>query len=84
MAKCPMFSSCNYDFGKCLRRKDKNCNLLPYKRTITVKVIKGWAYKSDGVHETKGWHAVPEEYNGTIPCTITIDRKYLKEKNDQD
>lgn len=57
------------------------CDIRPEKNPKPKMVrVKAWAFKADGTgYDASGWHCVPEQYDGTVPCTILIDKKYLKE-----
>lgn len=81
MKKCKydyLYPRCNgFDGRKCPPGMLQGC-VYPSKPRPKMKRIKAWAWKSKGVY---GWCATelkpPLHLDGS-PCTILIDRKYLK------
>ena len=51
------------------------CNPIPPKKVV---IVKSWAYVGEHFCETKGIHAVPENYEGTVPCKIVISAANYK------
>ena len=92
---CPNAIKASYGWGcstggKCpedsvyVNDRSRPCRIVEHhvvtKKPKVVK-IKAWAFKADGTGcDSAGWHCVPEQYYGTIPVTILIDAKWLKEK----
>lgn len=58
-----------YGTHKCPKNTNSACQVVASKKVVSVKA---WAYKSEGQVETKGWHAVPEHYDGCVPCKIVM------------
>ena len=72
--------------GGCPRNTNSKCEIIP-KRKSKVRRVKAWAVittvaPADGTSEFKRVaRASPEKdiHYVTVPCTILVDEKYLKE-----
>ena len=63
--------------AKCPKGVDADCNIITRKKARMAK-IKAWAYWSYGQLEIQRHNVTIPNY----PCTIIIERRHLKEKQD--
>ena len=66
--------------GKCPKGVDADCNIITRKKARIVK-IKAWITPPN-VKEGESWIATSYKMSSDVPCTIIIERRHLKEKQD--
>jgi hypothetical protein len=61
----------------CPNNTNAKCEIVT-KRKPKYKRVKAWGYRGEDFNEIPGFHCVPEQYDGTFPCYIVAEAKYLK------